>query len=168
MAARESAADFSRGDSVWIEDAREGYRLATVASVATAGSATLSDGRTVPWSALLPANPPSMDRVADNTQMMFLNEATLLHNLRSRFAADEMYTATGHLLISVNPYRWLPIYGDEWILRYAASGPAHALSNPPHVYSVANRAYRAMRAALLVRHPPHKLLALTSAAALPG
>lgn len=39
--------------------------------------------------------------------LMYLNEATLLHNLEKRFAKDEIYTYTANILLALNPYHTL-------------------------------------------------------------
>ena len=41
----------------------------------------------------------------DNTQLMYLHEPGLLHNTRSRFNQDIIYTFTGYILVAVNPYK---------------------------------------------------------------
>lgn len=38
---------------------------------------------------------------------MYLNEATLLHNLEKRFAKDDIYTYTANILLALNPYHTL-------------------------------------------------------------
>ena len=40
--------------------------------------------------------------------LMHVNEATLLHNLRLRYAKDLIYTYVANILIAVNPYKSLP------------------------------------------------------------
>eukprot|EP00965_Chrysotila_dentata_P253046 6211035-Pleurochrysis_carterae.AAC.1 len=42
-----------------------------------------------------PINPPNLDGVEDNTQLMHLHEPSLLHNLRCRYQKDLIYTYTG-------------------------------------------------------------------------
>ena len=42
-----------------------------------------------------------------------MSEASLLHNLRVRYARDDIYTRAGTILISVNPFKTLTIYGPE-------------------------------------------------------
>lgn len=39
-----------------------------------------------------------------------LNEASLLQNLRVRYMKDDIYSRAGSILISVNPFKQLPIY----------------------------------------------------------
>ena len=60
-----------------------------------------------------PPNPKLLDGVHDNTQLMHLHEPSLLHNLRFRYARDEIYTYTGTILIALNPWRSLPLYDAE-------------------------------------------------------
>ena len=66
-----------------------------------------------PLSEAFPVNPKDLDGVPDNTQLMYLHDAALLHNIRVRFSRDQIYTYTAHLLVAVNPYKSLPIYTQE-------------------------------------------------------
>jgi myosin heavy subunit len=60
-----------------------------------------------------------MDGVPDNTQLMFLQDPSLLHNIKVRYEKDEIYTLTAYILIAVNPYKRLPLYDDQNIFKYA-------------------------------------------------
>ena len=64
------------------------------------------------------ANNLNQDGVADNTELRQLNEATLLQNIRVRYAKHEggCYTVTGHILIAVNPFKQLSIYDEKQAL----------------------------------------------------
>ena len=87
---------------------------------------------------VFPANEPSCD-CADNTSLPHLSEATLLENLRSRYTRDSIYTYTANILIAVNPYKDLALYGDPVYPKYAGRPLGLA---PPHLYAIADRAYR--------------------------
>lgn len=51
--------------------------------------------------------------VPDMAKLDHLHEASLLHNLARRHAASLPYTATGPIVLAVNPYRWLDgLYGE--------------------------------------------------------
>ena len=51
------------------------------------------------------------DGEQDRVHLEHLNEGSLLHNyLRQGFKNKHIYTCTGSILLSVNPYRLLPIY----------------------------------------------------------
>jgi hypothetical protein len=54
----------------------------------------------------------------NNLQLLRLNEANLLHNVRARFEAGHIYTHTGQLeLLVVNPYEARPELYDEVTMR---------------------------------------------------
>ena len=64
--------------------------------------------------------------------------------MRARFAKDKMYTMTGSILLAVNPFQRLPIYGEDKMPRYKGK----KLGSPgtePHVYAMAEAAYATMR-----------------------
>lgn len=60
----------------------------------------------------------------------------------ARFEKGRIYTYIGEVLVSVNPYQELPLYGPEAIARYQGR---ELYERPPHLYAVANAAYRAMK-----------------------
>ena len=50
--------------------------------------------RQVPLYALLKMNPPKFDRVDDIADLTFLNEASVVHNLRLRYGSGAIYVST--------------------------------------------------------------------------
>lgn len=60
----------------------------------------------------------------------------------ARFEKGRIYTYIGEVLVSVNPYQELPLYGPEAIAKYQGR---ELYERPPHLYAVANAAYRAMK-----------------------
>ncbi|XP_036296040.1 unconventional myosin-Ig [Pipistrellus kuhlii] len=76
---------------------------------------------------------------------VLLDEVTMEHfmeNLKLRFEKGRIYTYIGEVLVSVNPYQALPLYGPAAIARYQGR---ELYERPPHLYAVANAAYRAMK-----------------------
>jgi myosin-5 len=80
-----------------------------------------------------------------------ISEASLLHTIRTRFQRDDIYTAAGPILISVNPYRELHtndgegLYSDELMLAYRSHPSTEFFrGKPPHLFLTANRAYNAL------------------------
>lgn len=71
-----------------------------------------------------------------------LNEATILANVAHRFRTDQIYTRTGPILIAMNPFKWLPIYGPEVVRQYSGK-PYGTL--PPHCYQEAEDAYQQLQ-----------------------
>ena len=91
--------------------------------------------------------------VDDLISLAVLHEPAILHALRRRYAAGEIYTFNGAILIAVNPFRKLALYTDEILEKYANRGLLHAQGIPqavlpPHVYTVADAAYRSMSEAI--------------------
>uniref|UniRef100_A0A4W5Q335 Methyl-CpG binding domain protein 3b n=1 Tax=Hucho hucho TaxID=62062 RepID=A0A4W5Q335_9TELE len=108
----------------------------------------ISDGRevqypVVPPSGLPPlANPDILEGENDLTALSFLHEPAVLHNLRVRFLDySSIYTYCGIVLVALNPYDQLPIYGEEVIDAYSGQDMADM---EPHIFSVAEEAYRTM------------------------
>ncbi|XP_067601876.1 unconventional myosin-Ig isoform X1 [Pseudorca crassidens] len=76
---------------------------------------------------------------------VLLDQVTMedfMENLKLRFEKGHIYTYIGEVLVSVNPYQELPLYGPEAIARYQGR---ELYERPPHLYAVANAAYRAMK-----------------------
>jgi myosin heavy subunit len=92
---------------------------------------------TVRRDSLLPANSSRFDRHEDMAELGELNEATILHCLKSRYQSGLIYTYSGLFLVAVNPYRELPIYSAEVVQWF--KGQARQ-ERPPHIYAVADAA----------------------------
>ena len=133
---------------VWLPvDDEDAWVLATVRHK-SAGSITLSrlhapEG--VPaevtvadelFAALTPATGDVDNDVSDLVCLADVNTGVLLHNLRLRYARDEIYTAIGPILVAVNPYNQLDKCGAEAI--------ADARKLPPHVLTIALASYGAL------------------------
>lgn len=53
--------------------------------------------------------------------MTHLHEASILNNLELRYWQNSIYTATGPILIAINPYQRLPIYGKDMMKKYVGA-----------------------------------------------
>ena len=105
--------------------------------------------------------------VDDLIGLTHLHEPAILHALRLRYDANIIYTATGPILIAINPFKSMALYSDETMERYRSQGEqGHGTNSknedgfttpfkrtqrrnttkrlPPHVYQTADDAYRAM------------------------
>ncbi|KAF1523987.1 Unconventional myosin-Ia, partial [Eudyptes sclateri] len=71
-----------------------------------------------------------------------LTEKSLLHTLQERFRRSDIYTYIGNVVISVNPYRSLPIYTPEKVQEYHN---CNFFAVKPHIYAIADDAYRSLR-----------------------
>ncbi|KAL4391033.1 hypothetical protein AHAS_Ahas03G0204600 [Arachis hypogaea] len=67
--------------------------------------------------ALLPANPNILEGVDDLIQLSYLNEPSVLYNLKSHYAQDLIYlrSKAGPVLIALNPLKDVQIYGSEYV-----------------------------------------------------
>ncbi|XP_060941189.1 myosin heavy chain, fast skeletal muscle-like isoform X1 [Limanda limanda] len=88
-----------------------------------------------------PMNPPKYDKIEDMAMMTHLNEASVLYNLKERYAAWMIYTYSGLFCATVNPYKWLPVYDPEVVSAYRGKKRMEA---PPHIFSVSDNAYQFM------------------------
>ncbi|XP_036593312.1 unconventional myosin-Ig isoform X3 [Trichosurus vulpecula] len=76
---------------------------------------------------------------------VLLDQVTMedfMDNLKIRFGKGRIYTYIGEVVVSVNPYRELPLYGPEVIARYQGR---ELYERPPHLYAVADAAHKAMK-----------------------
>ncbi|KAF8097294.1 hypothetical protein N665_0291s0003 [Sinapis alba] len=88
---------------------------------------------------LVPANPDILDGVDDLMQLSYLNEPAVLYNLEYRYNQDMIYTKAGPVLVAVNPFKEVPLYGNSNIEAYRKKS-----NESPHVYAIADTAIREM------------------------
>ena len=80
------------------------------------------------------------------TSLSYLHEPGILHNLKLRYAKDEIYTYTGAILIALNPWRPVPhLYSQEVVKSYATCPIDQHEQMAPHVYMIAKNAYLTLR-----------------------
>uniref|UniRef100_A0A8C6V3Z1 Unconventional myosin-Ib n=1 Tax=Neogobius melanostomus TaxID=47308 RepID=A0A8C6V3Z1_9GOBI len=84
----------------------------------------------------------NMIGVGDMVLLEPLSEDSFIDNLRKRFDHNEIYTYIGSVVISINPYRSLPIYTPDKVEEYRNRN-FYELS--PHIYALADEAYRSLR-----------------------
>ncbi|CAK6951937.1 myosin-6-like [Scomber scombrus] len=88
-----------------------------------------------------PQNPPKFDKIEDMAMFTFLHEPAVLFNLKERYAAWMIYTYSGLFCVTVNPYKWLPVYDQMVVNAYRGKKRTEA---PPHIYSISDNAYQYM------------------------
>uniref|UniRef100_A0A452J0N2 Myosin motor domain-containing protein n=1 Tax=Gopherus agassizii TaxID=38772 RepID=A0A452J0N2_9SAUR len=88
-----------------------------------------------------PMNPPKFDMIEDMAMLTHLNEASVLHNLNRRYSHWMIYTYSGLFCVTINPYKWLPVYNPEVVNAYKGKRRSEA---PPHIFSIADNAYNDM------------------------
>ncbi|XP_062362371.1 myosin-1B-like isoform X3 [Cinclus cinclus] len=135
---------FDAKTSVFVVHAKESYVKSTITSresgkitVKTEGGETL----TVKEDQIFSMNPPKYDKIEDMAMMTHLHEPAVLYNLKERYAAWMIYTYSGLFCVTVNPYKWLPVYNPEVVLAYRGKKRQEA---PPHIFSISDNAYQFM------------------------
>ncbi|XP_076880577.1 unconventional myosin-Va [Brachyhypopomus gauderio] len=143
---------YTKGACVWVPDDQEVWVSAQLQQDYRPGDQNLklglSDGREIHYSVAPPVglpplgNPEILEGENDLTALSFLHEPAVLHNLRVRFLDyRSIYTYCGIVLVALNPYEQLPIYGEEVIDAYSGQDMANM---DPHIFSIAEEAYRTM------------------------
>ncbi|XP_030005136.1 unconventional myosin-Vb isoform X2 [Sphaeramia orbicularis] len=87
-------------------------------------------------------NPDILVGENDLTALSYLHEPAVLHNLKVRFLeSNHIYTYCGIVLVAINPYEQLQIYGEEVINAYTGQNMGDM---DPHIFAVAEEAYKQM------------------------
>uniref|UniRef100_A0A803TF38 Myosin VC n=1 Tax=Anolis carolinensis TaxID=28377 RepID=A0A803TF38_ANOCA len=136
---------------VWIPDNDEVWRPAEITADYKTGDNVLhlllEDGTELDYpvdpKALPPLrNPDILVGENDLTALSYLHEPAVLHNLKVRFVESRLiYTYSGIILVAMNPYKQLPIYGDAIIHAYSGQNMGDM---DPHIFAVAEEAYKQM------------------------
>uniref|UniRef100_A0A665UTS6 Myosin motor domain-containing protein n=1 Tax=Echeneis naucrates TaxID=173247 RepID=A0A665UTS6_ECHNA len=135
---------FDAKTACYVADTKELYLKGTIVKK-EGGKVTVkvldTQERTVKEDDVTPMNPPKFDKIEDMAMMTHLNEASVLYNLKERYAAWMIYTYSGLFCATVNPYKWLPVYDAEVVSAYRGKKRMEA---PPHIFSVSDNAYQFM------------------------
>ncbi|XP_053566432.1 unconventional myosin-VI isoform X2 [Bombina bombina] len=136
------------GKPVWAPHPTDGFQLGNIVDIGP-DSLTIEPlnqkGKTflAAINQVFPAEEDTTKHVEDNCSLMYLNEATLLHNVKVRYSKDKIYTYVANILIAVNPYFDLPkLYSSECIKQYQGRSLG---TLAPHVYAIADKAFRDMK-----------------------
>ncbi|EDV25275.1 uncharacterized protein TRIADDRAFT_24346, partial [Trichoplax adhaerens] len=86
-------------------------------------------------------NPDILIGADDLTSLSYLHEPAVLYNLQYRFLNTTIYTYCGIVLVAINPYESLPIYGEDFIMQYRGQTMGEL---DPHIFAVAEDAFSAM------------------------
>ncbi|CAK6980854.1 unconventional myosin-Vb-like [Scomber scombrus] len=144
---------FTKFTRVWIPDPEDVWRSAEITRDYKEGESVLhlklEDETPLEYSVGQKSNPLPFLRnpdilVGENdlTALSYLHEPAVLHNLRVRFLeSNNIYTYCGIVLVAINPYEQLQIYGEEVINAYTGQNMGDM---DPHIFAVAEEAYKQM------------------------
>eukprot|EP01084_Bolivina_argentea_P109540 195813_1 len=93
-------------------------------------------------------NPDDLNGVPDLSVLVDLKIENILDNIQYRFCkmkSKHPYTSISTILLSINPFEELAIYGDNIINEvHETQKQFHILTDKPHPYTVASRSYMRM------------------------
>ncbi|XP_038110366.1 myosin heavy chain, muscle isoform X9 [Culex quinquefasciatus] len=125
----------------WVPDEKEGFVLgeikATKGELVTVG---IPGGETKDFKKDLvgQVNPPKYEKCEDMSNLTYLNDASVLHNLRERYRAKLIYTYSGLFCVVINPYKRWPLYTMRVAKMYRGKRRNEV---PPHLFAVSDGAY---------------------------
>uniref|UniRef100_A0A3B3XZZ3 Myosin motor domain-containing protein n=1 Tax=Poecilia mexicana TaxID=48701 RepID=A0A3B3XZZ3_9TELE len=131
---------FDSKTACFVSDATELYVKAEVQD-RSEGGVTVKTTLTVREDQVFPMNPPKFDKIEDMVMMTHLHEPAVLFNLKERYAAWMIYTYSGLFCVTVNPYKWLPVYNPEVVRAYRGK---KRMEVPPHIFALSDNAYQFM------------------------
>uniref|UniRef100_A0AAG5DQN3 Myosin heavy chain n=1 Tax=Anopheles atroparvus TaxID=41427 RepID=A0AAG5DQN3_ANOAO len=125
----------------WVPEEKEGYVLGEIK--ATKGelvTVALPGGETKDYKKDLvtQVNPPKYEKCEDMSNLTYLNDASVLHNLRQRYYAKLIYTYSGLFCVVINPYKRYPLYTNRCAKMYRGKRRNEV---PPHLFAVSDGAY---------------------------
>jgi myosin heavy subunit len=149
-ASSKTEADRERvGDWVWMPHPAEGFMAAKKLSEnAQKYQLETEDGA---QHTLTKKEYPHLDKLSwlqlrflqqDLVMLDVMSHPLIVHNLRERFKTNEIYTNVGSILISLNPYKQLPLYTPQVLNDYINRGSKRLA---PHVFEIADAAFAHLR-----------------------
>ncbi|XP_076436047.1 unconventional myosin-Va-like isoform X2 [Babylonia areolata] len=141
---------YSKGARIWVPDPDSVWRAAELLEDFK-GQAKIKiqyeeaeDGEIAISEKNLPhlRNPDILIGENDLTSLSYLNEPEVLYNLQVRFLEQNLiYTYCGIVLVAINPYEYLEIYGNDIIQAYSGQDMG---AMDPHIFAVAEEAFKQM------------------------
>ncbi|XP_077276641.1 myosin heavy chain isoform X14 [Temnothorax americanus] len=125
----------------WVPDEKEGYLLGEIkATKGDVVSVGLPGGETKQFrkDQLSQVNPPKFEKAEDMADLTYLNEASVLHNLKQRYYAKLIYTYSGLFCVAINPYKRFPVYTHRCAKLYRGKRRSEV---PPHIFAISDGAY---------------------------
>jgi len=143
MRMKDQSKPYDAKTACWVPDPAEGFILGEIKG--TEGDNvkvwTGSDEKTFKKDLVGQVNPPKYEKCEDMSGLTFLNDASVLHNLRMRYMAKLIYTYSGLFCIAINPYKRYPIYTNRAMRIYTGKRRNEV---PPHIFAIAEGAYQNM------------------------
>ncbi|KAJ3135563.1 Myosin type-2 heavy chain 1 [Physocladia obscura] len=159
MAAASPLDAFVKGTKAWFADAEEGWMQGTMNASSISDKAvkltfTLESGKDISFESTMDKligskfadlpplkNPPMLEGIDDLSNLSYLHEPAVLHNVKLRYSQQQIYTYSGIVLIAMNPFAKLDLYSPDVMREYSGKRRGEL---EPHLFAVAEEAYRAL------------------------
>ncbi|XP_063225508.1 myosin heavy chain, muscle isoform X33 [Bacillus rossius redtenbacheri] len=127
--------------SCWVPDEKEGFVLGEIK--ATKGdlvTVNLPGGeeKNFKKEQVTQVNPPKYEKCEDMSNLTYLNDASVLHNLKQRYYHKLIYTYSGLFCVAINPYKRYPVYTLRCAKLYRGKRRNEV---PPHIFAISDGAY---------------------------
>ncbi|XP_023953868.1 myosin heavy chain, muscle isoform X4 [Bicyclus anynana] len=125
----------------WVPDEKEGFVQGEIK--ATKGdlvTVNLPGGETKDFKKDLvgQVNPPKYEKCEDMSNLTYLNDASVLYNLKQRYYHKLIYTYSGLFCVAINPYKRFPVYTFRCAKLYRGKRRSEV---PPHIFAISDGAY---------------------------
>ncbi|XP_012254780.1 myosin heavy chain, muscle isoform X1 [Athalia rosae] len=125
----------------WVPDEKEGHVLGEIkATKGDVVTVCLPGGETKDFKKdqLQQVNPPKYEKAEDMSNLTYLNDASVLHNLKQRYYHKLIYTYSGLFCVAINPYKRYPVYTQRCAKLYRGKRRNEV---PPHIFAISDGAY---------------------------
>ncbi|XP_018322124.1 myosin heavy chain, muscle isoform X19 [Agrilus planipennis] len=127
--------------SCWVPDEKEGFLLGeirgTKGDLVTVGIPG-GEEKNFKKEQVQQVNPPKFEKCEDMSNLTYLNDASVLYNLKSRYVAKLIYTYSGLFCVAINPYKRFPVYTHRCAKLYRGKRRNEV---PPHIFAISDGAY---------------------------
>jgi len=125
----------------WVPDDKEGFLLGeikgTKGDLVTVGLPGGED-KNFKKEQVTQVNPPKYEKCEDMSNLTYLNDASVLHNLKQRYYNQLIYTYSGLFCVAINPYKRFPVYTNRCAKLYRGKRRNEV---PPHIFAISDGAY---------------------------
>ncbi|XP_068914290.1 myosin heavy chain, muscle isoform X8 [Tenebrio molitor] len=127
--------------SCWVPDEKEGFVLGeikgTKGDLVTVGLPG-GEEKNFKKDQVTQVNPPKYEKAEDMSNLTYLNDASVLHNLKQRYYNQLIYTYSGLFCVAINPYKRFPVYTNRCAKLYRGKRRNEV---PPHIFAISDGAY---------------------------
>jgi hypothetical protein len=78
----------------------------------------------------------------DLATLSSIDPGVVMQTLKDRHAGDKIYTKNGAVLVAINPYKSIEVYGDAELKQYKESMALE--TEPPHIFAVSAATHRSL------------------------